>query len=92
MQQVVSGLNDLSWHHCVVIQGLYNVQTTSTKSAEDVLAELQRVVEEADIVFRVKGYVMLAFCRRDTVFYSAVLPLVHSCKNFQADRYHNLLC
>lgn len=37
------------------LQGLYNVQTTSTKTAEEVLAELRRVVQEKNVLFRVKG-------------------------------------
>eukprot|EP00117_Sycon_ciliatum_P026173 scpid32178/ scgid21544/ Maternal embryonic leucine zipper kinase len=40
------------------VKALYNVQTTSTKTAEEVLSELQRVVKEEQIVHRVKGYVI----------------------------------
>ncbi|XP_020917728.1 maternal embryonic leucine zipper kinase isoform X2 [Exaiptasia diaphana] len=38
------------------VKALYNVSTTSTRSPEEVIEEIKRVLEEADILYRQKGY------------------------------------
>ncbi|KAK3696487.1 hypothetical protein QZH41_011798 [Actinostola sp. cb2023] len=40
------------------VKALYNVSTTSTRSPEEVIEELKRVLAEADILFRQKGYLV----------------------------------
>ena len=40
-----------------LLQALYNVSSTSTRSADEVLDEIKRVLELADIMFKQKGFV-----------------------------------
>lgn len=40
------------------VKALYNVSTTSTRSSDEVLDELKRVLEERDILFKEKGYAL----------------------------------
>ena len=43
--------------NCSILQALYNVSSTSTRSSDEVLEELKRVLELADIMFKQKGCV-----------------------------------
>lgn len=40
------------------VKALYNVSSTSTRSSDEVLDELKRVLEERDILFKEKGYTL----------------------------------
>ena len=43
----------------VSLQALYNVSSTSTRSSDEVLDELKRVLEDRDILYKEKGYASL---------------------------------
>ena len=40
-------------------QALYNVSSTSTRSSDEVLDELKRVLQDRDIMYKEKGYVSI---------------------------------
>ena len=41
----------------LVLQALYNVSSTSTRSSDEVLDELKRVLQDREIMYKEKGYV-----------------------------------
>lgn len=43
----------------LLLQALYNVSSTSTRSSDEVLDELKRVLQDRDIMYKEKGYVSL---------------------------------
>ena len=54
------------------LQALYNVSSTSTRSSDEVLDELKRVLEDRDIMYKEKGYVSL----HDIAFITGLWPCI----------------